>query len=116
MRKNTPMTSKSLLLTMIASSLILTGALAGCGSDDDSAPDTSTPPSSAPAQSTGAGSKDEGKKVNGPASAGDEKKDAPDNKISDRPGGPNDQGNGKEKKGSTGSHIEGPPVNPDPSK
>ncbi|MBK5231566.1 MAG: hypothetical protein JJE13_01095 [Thermoleophilia bacterium] len=112
------MTRKSLLLTTIASALLLTGMAAGCGGYDDPSPATGTTASdSAPAKSADAGDNDGSNKGNGPASANDESKDAPDNAISDRPGGPNDQGDGgkNEKKtgeGSVSGDIDAAPVNP----
>ena len=88
MRDNASMNTKALLLATIASALIF----GGCGGDDDSAsPPTGTTASSSPATGSGSGMKDEGKQEtgNGPASASDETRDAPDDAISDRPGGPN---------------------------
>ena len=98
------MRSKPLLLAAIASTLLLTGVMAGCGGDDESSsPSTGT---TAPAFATGttgetgSGKKDAGGTGDGPASAKDNRKDAPDDAISDRPGGPN----------------AGPPVSPNPPK
>ena len=102
MRDNASMNMKALLLTTVASALIFAGALAGCGGDDDSSsPSTGTTTSSSPATDSDSGMKDEGslETGNGPASASDESKDAPDDAISDRPGGPN-----------------GPPADPTPTK
>lgn len=77
--------------------LAIGGALlAGCGSDDSSsgAEDTGNASgyASKPAETKQSGSQTEvtpGKKK--PASAGDKKKNAPDDAISGRPGGPDDQ-------------------------
>lgn len=98
------MTSNRLLLAVIASALLLTGTVAGCGGDDDPSSistGTTTPASATGATGeTGSGGKDAAGTVNGPASAKDDRKDAPDDVISDRPGGPN----------------AGPPVSPNPAK
>lgn len=114
MRKNGWVTSKSTVLTLIVSGLILAGAVAGCG-DGDSSPATGT---TASGSTTGpavdpAGTKDTGK---APASAGDDSKGAPDNSISDRPGGPADKGQQDGGGNSVSSGLEGPPVNPEPPK
>ena len=103
MRDNALMTTRTLFLATVTSALLLTGALAGCGGDDDSSsPSTGTAASSNPGTGSGSGKKDDdGQSTgNGPASASDESKDAPDDAISDRPGGPNS----------------GPPVDPVPPK
>jgi hypothetical protein len=79
--KNTTAT----VLTLAA--LILGGAVSGCD-DADSTTDAATTP--AAAQS---GKDDAQGNGSAPASANDKpNKNAPDNAISDRPGGPNDKG------------------------
>lgn len=84
------------------SALLLGGVAVGCGDDSSSeSSESSTVPLT---KETGQGS------GSAPASAGDKPdQDAPDNVISDRPGGPNDKG--KEK-----SPVPGPPVSPAPAK
>ena len=119
MRKIRPMTSKRAVLTTMVSALFIAGVLAGCGDDSDPAPSTGTTVTESPtSQPADTGSK---KDDNRPASAGDSSDGAPDNVISDRPGGARDQDkSGKKKAGEGGvsddTDVEGPPVSPDPQK
>lgn len=83
-------------LSTLAFVVLLGGVVTGCGGDDDSTDSAATDTGPPPSKSADSGDK----KGSGPASAGDESKNAPDKKISDRPGGPNTK----------------PPVNPDPVK
>lgn len=79
------------------SALVSAVIFLGCsGSDDD--PDTSSPATPAadppsqvtPSSETPASPVEPAGGATGPASAGDRNPDAPDNAISDRPGGPGD--------------------------
>jgi len=65
--------------------LIAAGIIAGCGGDDDSSSPTT------PVQPAVQSQTQKKKGPTGPASAGDKRPAAPDDKISDRPGGPKDK-------------------------
>ncbi len=87
------MISKRIFLPTLVSLVLLGGVVTGCGGDDDSTDTPTTDTGPVPTKPA-----DSGDNGSGPASAGDESKNAPDNKISDRPGGPGSK----------------PPANPDP--
>ena len=75
-----------LSLAVSLTAFALAGFAGGCGGDDDGGSETPAPTESVtkpeqPAPNT-----------TGPASAGDEREPAPDDKISDRPGGPGSGG------------------------
>lgn len=98
--------------------MILGGTIIGCGDADPASESEGTPAATQPA---GEGSRENG---SAPASAyGKSGKDAPDDVISDRPGGPNDKSNDNSRdkqskggKGTAGSGGVGPPVSLSPSK
>jgi hypothetical protein len=106
------------LATILTASLIAASTLAACGSDEDE-PVPGIEAGSATSQSSSGekGGNGDGAS-NGPESAGDRKPEAPDNSISDRPGGPN-QSNGSQQdnggSGGSGSGGVSPPL-PSPAR
>lgn len=84
-----PLRKLRLSLVMTLAAFAIAGFAAGCGDDDDGG--------SAPAGGgTAVESENPSTGETGPASAGDEREQAPDDAISDRPGGPNDEGGNSE--------------------
>ncbi len=108
-------------LAAVALVAILTAsALAACGDDDDgpvTGIESGTTGKSGGASTTGENGQAAGGggSANGPASAGDRNPDAPDNGISEKPGGPDQsQGNQKNDKGNPSGGIK-PPTQPSPA-
>lgn len=92
-------------LATAAAVIALSGA-AGCGDDDGSSEAPASAP--APAQSTTGDQAVTGNQgATGPASAGDQRPAAPDDKISDRPGGPNSKGSSGGKKQKKSPSVSG---------
>ena len=98
MKRTFPIRTLALSLTTLA----LAGA-AGCGGDDDSGDEAATGTEAVERPATGTTSPAAG--ATGPASAGDERPAAPDDAVSDRPGGPGtdqDDGGSGQPQGSVG--------------
>lgn len=112
--QNYGMPSLKTLLFPAVAGLVAAGILIGCGGSSDASDEAGT---------TGTDSAktiDPPSGTTGPASAGDSDPDAPDKAIGDRPGGPNQGGNGKqgaggsEKDGGSGGQSGEAPAPPDP--
>ncbi|MCB0827236.1 MAG: hypothetical protein KDB62_00315 [Solirubrobacterales bacterium] len=88
------MNRRPAVLSITVAGLLSAAIFAGCSDSDD----TSGATGSGATGSQPATEVDAPAGTSGPASAGDKVPDAPDNAISDRPGGPNDT-NGKDDKG-----------------
>jgi hypothetical protein len=108
-------------LTGVAvAALLVTSTLAACSGDDEPVPGTEATGTNGQSGGSGGdgGGGTTGATGNGPDSAGDRDPDAPDNKISEKPGGPGEsngsQKNGGKKSGKNGGGSGSGGVTPPP--
>jgi hypothetical protein len=103
------------LTTILATAFVAASLTGACGGDDSEPVPGIEAGGTTGKNDSGAKSDASGGSANGPESAGDRNPDAPDNGISDRPGGPNQSGGsgqagGNGASGGSGSGGVSPPL------